>query len=434
MTLQLIGILIVFVVIVYLMIRGKLTFVIALPLMAVGIALVAGVPFKGDDGIMKVIFDGGVTKMAGSYIALLISAWLGAMMNNTGISKTIIKTAAELGGDKPFLVSVFLFIASALIYTTISGLGGVIMIGQIALPIMISVGVPGLVAGAIFLFSYATGIILNIANWSYFSSLTGVPLADVQTFAYISCGLTALAALAFVIINFRKEGIKIGWTKQEGSSEAAPAEEFQKAHLIPCLTPLVPILLVVAFKWTIITALFAGIVYCFVTTLIFSKGYGISRLLGLTTKSSIDGVNDGALGMLSMIVIGMLTASLSHPVVAGLIGGVVGGLVPTSRILYVALFGLLSFLALYRGPLNVWGVGAGVATLMTQANLIPGAAVMTGFIGCERMQILGDPTNSHSVWISNYVGSDTISLLKKVFIYVYAVCILLAIISSLIYF
>ena len=96
MNIRLLLILILFIIMVVLMVRGKLTFVISLPVLAFGIALFAGVPLFGDDGMMQVVFEGGVIKMAGSYAALIISAWLGAMMNNTGISKQLLKQQQSL--------------------------------------------------------------------------------------------------------------------------------------------------------------------------------------------------------------------------------------------------------------------------------------------------------------------------------------------------
>ena len=96
MNIRLLLIIALFIIMVVLMVRGKLTFVISLPVLAFGIALFAGVPMVGEDGMMQVVFEEGVVKMSNSYAALIISAWMGAMMNNTGISKTIIKTTAEL--------------------------------------------------------------------------------------------------------------------------------------------------------------------------------------------------------------------------------------------------------------------------------------------------------------------------------------------------
>jgi uncharacterized membrane protein len=91
---------------------------------------------------------------------------------------------------------------------------------------------------------------------------------------------------------------------------------------------------------------------------------------------------------------------------------------------FLLFFAVLSPLALYRGPLNVWGIGAGIATLVASMNIVSAPIVLCCFIACERMQVIADPTNSHSVWLANYVGTDTMTLLKKVFFYVWALCAL----------
>ena len=111
----------------------------------------------------------------------------------------------------------------------------------------------------IFLFAYAIGLTLNLSNWAYFSSLTGVSIGDVQLFAWILCGLTAVMCLVFILFQFKREGVKLSWAAPNGQVEEAL--NFEKAPAISLLTPIVPIVLVVAFSWTIVAALFAGIAF-----------------------------------------------------------------------------------------------------------------------------------------------------------------------------
>ena len=422
---QSIGILVLFIVMVYFMMRGKLTFVISLPLLALGVAVIAGVPWMGESGILNVVFQQGVVSMSGSYVAVIISAWLGAMMNNTGISKTIIKSAAELGGDKPLLVTILLTAAVSLCYTTIAGLGSVIMIASITVPIMISVGVPSIIAISVFLFAYATGLSLNMANWKYFTDLVGLQFGDVKLFAIILCAITGLMTLVFILAEFKRNGVKFAWAA-ETDQIGAPDLDFQKAPVLSLFTPVIPIILVIGFSVPIIPALFAGIVWCFLTVLVFGRkknhGVNLTKMLGLTTKSAIDGVNDGALGVLSMIVIGMLSKALTHEMVQNVISDSLRRVFPSQLLFFLIFFIVLSPLALYRGPLNVWGIGAGIATLVAAMDIVPVPIVLCCFIACERMQVIGDPTNSHNVWLANYVGTDTLTLLKKVFFYVWITC------------
>ncbi|MFD1908351.1 hypothetical protein ACFSQ7_36665 [Paenibacillus rhizoplanae] len=72
----------------------------------------------------------------------------------------------------------------------------------------------------------------------------------------------------------------------------------------------------------------------------------------------MEGIQDvaGALGL--MIGIGMLLSAVTAPQVASLIQPLIEVIIPTSPLMYILVFTLLSPLAIYRGPLNVWGGSA----------------------------------------------------------------------------
>lgn len=433
-------VLVIFIAIAALMITKKLPTMVALPILAILIAFACGVPWveytNGKDagtGIMKGIIEGGAIKMANSYAALMIGAWVGQYMNHVGISKTIIKTAAELGGDRPFMVTIFVCIAVGLLYTTVSGLGAVIMAATIALPILISVGVPRVMAGCIFLFSYAIGLSINLANWTYFCSVTGIDYATVQTFSFIMLGFTAATTLVFIIIQFRKNGIKFAWAAPADEAGEDSGEDFNKAPMLALFTPIVPMILVVAFKWSVITAFLAGLLYCFVTMLLLGKEHNIKKLIALLTRSAIDGVSDTAVATVIMLGIGMLANSLNHPIVTAKISGFVQMILPSQAWAFVLFFALLAPLALYRGPLNIWGLGSGIAAIMVGLKILPPQAITCAFVSCERVQVIGDPTNSHNVWISSYVGTDTNQILVKVFPYIWALAACGAVTTGLLY-
>ena len=65
MTIQVIGILGLFVLMVVLMMTRKLPTILALPIMAVGIALIAGIPFMGGEfSIAKDVLEAGAMRMS----------------------------------------------------------------------------------------------------------------------------------------------------------------------------------------------------------------------------------------------------------------------------------------------------------------------------------------------------------------------------------
>ena len=63
------------------------------------------------------------------------------VMEKTRISETMIKKGAELGGDKTLIVTLVLFIIASILFSVVNGLGTVIMVGTIVIPILVSVGV-----------------------------------------------------------------------------------------------------------------------------------------------------------------------------------------------------------------------------------------------------------------------------------------------------
>ncbi|HRU53769.1 MAG TPA: hypothetical protein P5245_04590 [Candidatus Sumerlaeia bacterium] len=124
--------------------------------------------------------------------------------------------------------------------------------------------------------------------------------------------------------------------------------------------------------------------------------------------------------VLLMLGIGMLLNAVWNPDVGRYLDPVVRGVIPSTRIPYILIFGLCAPLALYRGPLNLWGLGLGVASLIYKGSPLSAAAVMGIFITTGAMQGICDPTNTHNVWIATYINEDVIKLTKKLLIYVWA--------------
>ncbi|UOF89504.1 hypothetical protein LSG31_16635 [Fodinisporobacter ferrooxydans] len=227
---QAIGIIILFLVIAVFMFLRKIPTVLALPILAIGIGIIGGMPLihmvKGQDtGLLTTVIEQGSIKLASAYIAVIFGAWLGQIMNQTGISKTMVKTAAELGGDRPFLIVVLLSIAVGLLFTTIGGLGATIMVASIVIPIFMSIGLPAITAVGIYLFAQAIGLEVNLSNWQLYTKVTGVSLDTVRTFALILAAATAIMLLIFAVIEFKRARLRFTWAKPVKSLETPPQME-----------------------------------------------------------------------------------------------------------------------------------------------------------------------------------------------------------------
>ena len=146
-----------------LMVTRKMPTVIALLVLAIGMCMIAGIPFMGTDaegakiGFFDNVIVSGATNLASNFVIAIFAGWLGCIMDVTGIMRTMIKKGAELGGDRVIVVHVILYAIATLMMSVVTGLGGAIMIGTIMIPILLAVGVDKLTAAGVLLFSYGIG-------------------------------------------------------------------------------------------------------------------------------------------------------------------------------------------------------------------------------------------------------------------------------------
>jgi hypothetical protein len=135
-----------------------------------------------------------------------------------------------------------------------------------------------------------------------------------------------------------------------------------------------------------------------------------------------------------MIGIGMLYMAVTNPLVKEVLNPFMLQITPKSRIVYMIFFIILAPLSLYRGPLNLFGLGSGIAALIIGLNAIPALAVMGAFLAAERIQGVGDPTNTHNVWTANFVEIDVNIITKKLLPYLWIIAAIGVVISGSIYF
>jgi hypothetical protein len=209
-------------------------------------------------------------------------------------------------------------------------------------------------------------------------------------------------------------------------SATAPKERTAFAPWYAMLTPIVPLAPILgfglynryhpatAFDFPIITAMVLGILYGLLTARRPSQGR-----VQLLARSAIDGIGAVAPAVALMLGIGMLVTAVSHPTVQSQVQPILARVLPSSPVGYVIIFSLLAPLALYRGPLNLYGMGAGLAAMMAAAPGLGPAAVMAALMSVGQLQGVCDPTNTHNVWIANYVGVDVQQLLRRTIVFVW---------------
>ncbi|AEC02977.1 Na+/H+ antiporter NhaC family protein [Parasphaerochaeta coccoides] len=423
-----------FLVIATLMMLKKIPTLLALPLMAVVICIIAGVPAVevneqgAQVGWLQTVLEAGTVRMAAAIMAVVFGAWLGQLMNKTGVTETIIKKSAELGGDKPLIVTLIMVVACALLFTTLSGLGSIIMVGSIVLPILVSVGIPAISAACIFLMAFTTGLTFNIANWKTFSSIFNLEIVYIRNFEIYLLAATALATLILVFVEFKKNGTKFSFSAPVKKEEENDRNLKGVRGAFAVLTPLIPIILVAAFKWPVVPSFIVGIAWILIFT---AKSF--SKAMNTLVKTCYDGITDGGPAIILMIGIGILYLAVTHPTVKATLNPFLLAVVPSGRIGYILFFSLLAPLALYRGPMNLFGLGSGIAALIIGLGSLSPLAVMGAFLAAERIQGCGDPTNTQNVWTANFTEVDVNTITKKLLPYLWAVAVFGVALSGILY-
>ena len=91
---------------------------------------------------MSDVFQKAVDIYGPTAIVIMLGSWFGRVLVETGIAGSIIRRAVELGGDKILITTILASLATTFIFTGTYGVGAVIAIGVIVLPILLSLGVP----------------------------------------------------------------------------------------------------------------------------------------------------------------------------------------------------------------------------------------------------------------------------------------------------
>jgi H+/gluconate symporter-like permease len=464
----------------------KIPALIALPLMAVLIALIGGIKISD---IIEYVIGQGSLKLHQAYTIALFGSMLSVLMQKTGVAESFIKKGAELSGDNPWLIAIILLLLIIALFTTLGGLGAIIMVATIVLPIMSSVGIGPMTSVGIFLFGLSIGGILNVGNWAVYISVMGLTVDEIRPFAMLMFLVSILGAIVYITVQIYRDGHDLNFKKIIFRSSfiviliaviyylfsSISSDDFKiqfneilnqtgnllkwfialaivllfvsalvriilrkneiaaQPHWISFLSPILPLFLILLFDVNFIAAFVVGLIYAFLTT--YKKGR-----LNLFIQSCFEGGGVVMPAVVLMFGIGMLLVAIMGPggdlpqyvngwPVLNIIRPMMAQIVPTNPITYVLIFTIAAPLALYRGPLNVWGMGYGLAAVFLASGMNPGA-VMGLLLAVGQIQGISDPTNTHNVWLANEMRVDVQKVLWNTITYTWILAIIGLIISS----
>jgi hypothetical protein len=454
------------------MITRVLPALIALPLM--GIAIASGaVVLTGEIGwgeVLDGVVSDGAIMLHKAMIVTFFGGALSFVMQRSGVAESLVKQGAELVGADPLAVGIFSLLLVALLFSSLTGLGAVIMVSMIVLPMLATVGLSPAAGAGIVLFGMSLGGVLNPANWVLYVDTLGVPTDEVKRFALVLFVVVTLAGAAMILaellfgrlVRLERRTVAtlalflgavagIGALLLDSGASEGPSplliwsrrivlvafaalvlsqllgilrRASRWRHQEPVirsgayLIPLVPLVAILLFDVPILAAFVIGFAYAILAT-------ARPGSMALTVQSLIEGGASVMPAIVLMFGIGILIAAVKGPPgwsaahagatwpVLGAIEPLLSRLVPSSPWTYVLGFGVAAPLALYRGPLNVWGLGFGVATILMTSGNLPAAAVMAMLLSVGQVQGICDPTNTANVWIANHQGVDVNAILFR---------------------
>ncbi|MGW6749168.1 transporter [Streptomyces sp. NPDC055006] len=403
------------------MLSRKLPTAFALVLLAVVIAFLAGAPLTGKNSVFDTVLQEGAPALAATMIAILLGSWLGKLLEETGIAGTLVRKIVEFGGDRPVFVALGVLAVSALVGTVTGSAPAAMLAGLIGIPAMIAVGIPKVTAAGTILMGIAAGMPFELPVWQFFSTALDLPVDTVRGFMLKLFPFALVAAIAYVLVESRRRGVEHAWSLKSvhsaPSSRGGRRQRLGDAPWYALLTPVVPLVLALGFDLAIIPSLLAGVLYALVTT---TRPREMNRRL---LRTLYGGFEVAAPPITLFVAIGILLAAVKLPGAVEALEPLVKAVSPHNPVLFVLVFTLLVPLCLYRGPLNVFGLGAGIAGVLIATGIYPAVAVLGMATSYNQVFGVADPTSTQTVWSAQYAGVSPQQVMVRTLPYVWAVAL-----------
>jgi len=357
------------------------------------------------------VFQAGPAGFASAILVnVFFGSFFGRVLMDTGIAATLIRKVVELGGDKPRITMTLLCLVTALSFTSMTGIGPVISIAVIVMPILQALGIPTAIALFAFMGSIMAGIFANITNFAQYQGILyslqpdGMPSMMTYDFSdYFPFGAIALVVCLVVTLVFANFALSRTQASKVRAWAAVPGSANTDAPWFSWIAILAPVLLVVFADFPMILAFILSAFYALLTCGKLKGGF--TAVCQTIAKQFADGAVDVAplIGFLLVLAMFNATASLAVP----FFEPIVGGFIPTSTTALAILFAVVMPLSFFRGPTNLVGSGGAVAAVILAAANWPLAFIYPLFAVLTIAPQHLDITQSWVAWGLGYhkVGS-----------------------------
>lgn len=391
--------------IVYILKGGNL--MIGFFIMAILWAVIGLVPFNV---AIKKIFAEPALNYGPTIIYIVFGSWFGRVLVDSGIAPAISAATNKVGKKKPLLAAVLVALVTCLIFVSAYGVGSVIAIGVILLPILLSVGLPRDLALSVFVLSIGAPMYLNVVLYNQMKAF--FPKA-VYGGKYLEFGIAAMivqmvAVLIFLFVH-RKQ---IDPAKADENlaiiGAADNADEVKSVPVISYPVPIIPVVMNMLFKWDAVPALTLGTLIAMLLTGQFKDYKHSIQFMNDTIKTAI---SDIAGLIMFLMALTMFSGAASMNAVR--FRPIFAAILPHNTLILCLAMGILAPLALFRGPLHVWGAGAATAAVLSGIGLFSDALLLPLMYVPTLLAVSTDITQSWNVWGLDYMKVDSKKFLKN---------------------
>ncbi|MBU3805375.1 MAG: citrate transporter [Candidatus Fournierella pullistercoris] len=373
------------------------------------------------------VFQSGPEGWGSVLVNVMFGAWFGRVLLETGIASTLIRKTVELGGDRPAVICILLSIVTTAIFSTLFGAGAVVAIGVIILPILMSLGIPKVLAEVSFMMSVGAGMYLNPVLTGQFQAFfldaegkQQVTYESNVTFGLIGLGVQLAVVILMILFTLRPKRVVHAWATTKSRKEL----HRDNAPGIALITPIIPVVLLIAFNVPIILGFTIGSFYALWVCGRLSSWRATCRVVN---KDYFDGVVDTAplIGFLLVLPMFNKSAELCAPYFKALLGG----FIPDSTLVIGIAFAILAPLALFRGPLTLFGCGAAVLGILNGFGFPVHWLFCLLVIPSISMNVSACVTQSWIAWGVGYTKVSTRDHMKLSIPAAWAVCIIMEVVA-----
>lgn len=385
---------------IYYIVKGG-NLVIGFFIMALLWSVIGLIPFN-------VVIQDVIAKPALNYgptiIYIVFGSWFGRVLVDSGIAGSISAQTEKVGRKAPILAAILVVLVTALIFSSAYGVGSVIAIGVILIPILLSIGVPKKVAIPAFTMAIGAPMYINVVLFNQIKAF--FPSVNFSG-NYLVFGLTAMSVQLIGVIIFilvHSKSIKNGKIETIATNEQVA---FKRTHPVTFIVPIIPVALNMFFHWDAIPALLLATIIALLLTGQMKSYTGLVAFINKTVSQAINDISGLIIFLMALVMFaGAATVNVPH------FKGIIEVILPHSPLVLAIAVGILAPLALFRGPLHVWGAGAATAAVLAATGTFPPIFLLPLLYTASIMAVSIDLTQSWNTWALTYSKLETKEYLK----------------------